>query len=174
MRVLFTVALTVVVLAVAMPAIEFVGVERSETTTRAAVDGLVDAARTMASANDALANEAAAARRTVAMDLPHGGFASAPLVSLEIGPPESTPARSESGRTRQGDGEPVATTRITWRVAGGSRHVRQVDGLRLRPVAGEEFAVRRATDLRLVVTLVERDGLRVVTVARLATDGPAR
>jgi len=162
-RVLFTVALAVAVLAVALPAIDVVGVERADTRAGAAVDRLVEAARTLASGNDALRSDRGPARQVVELDLPDGGVATAPLRSLTVGPPASTPA-TDTDAAEADAGPGSATTRFTWRVAGGRQRVRQVAGVRLRPVTGERFTLGRGGRQRLVLRLVRRDGQRVVTV----------
>lgn len=161
MRVLFTVALTVAVAAVVFPAVDAASVDRADSQTGGAVDRLVGAGRTLASGNDAVPDRQAAARRAVSLSLPVEGVASVPLVSLTVGPPRSdtsTPRRATDGGTPE-------ATRITWRVAGGQRHVRQVDGLRLRSTDGGRFRLDEGGRHRLVLALLERDGNRVVTVA---------
>jgi len=106
-RVLFTVGLTVAVLAVALPAVDAAGVERADTRTGAAVDRLVEAGRALAAGNDALRPDRGPARRVLELDLPVGGVASAPLRSLTVGPPESTGERgvdaagAETARERE-------------------------------------------------------------------------
>jgi hypothetical protein len=160
-RVLFTVALAVAVLAVALPAIDVVGVERADTKAGAAVERLVDAARTLAAGNDALPPDRGPARQVVELELPDGGVASAPLRSLAVGPPASTSGADAAGTDAA---SPGATTRLTWRVAGGRQRVRQVAGLRIRPVTGERFTLGRGGRQRLVLRLVRRDGRRVVTI----------
>lgn len=160
MRVLFTVVLAVAVAAVAFPAIDAVGVERADTQTGGAVDRLVTAARSLAAGNDALPPELEPARTVVEVDLPNGGVASAPLESLAVGPPRTEAAESDSG----GEASAAGATRITWRVNGGSRHVRQVAGLRIRPHSGDRFTTGGGRQ-RLVLRLVRRDGRRVVTVS---------
>jgi hypothetical protein len=164
-RVLFTVALAVAVAAVAFPAVEAVGVERADTRTGAAAERLVTAARSLAAGNDALPPERGPARDVVELDLPSGGVASASLVSLSVGPPATDGSADRVERSVSG----TAATRITWRVAGGSRHVRQVAGLRIRPVSGERWTTGGGRQ-RLVLRLVRRGGRRVVTV----TTGPRR
>ena len=129
MRVLFTVALAVAILAVALPAIDVVGVERADTRTGAAVERLVEAARTLAAGNDALRPERGPARRSLELDLPAGGVATAPLRSLTVG----APASPSEGPPGSDTAVPGVTTRLTWRVAGGRRRVRQVAGVRIRP-----------------------------------------
>ena len=165
MRVLFTVALAVAVAAVAFPAIDAVGVERAETQTGAAVDRLVTAARSLAAGNDALPAERGPARALVELHLPSGGVASAPLESLTVGPPAMDAPGSDSGEAASA----IAATRITWRVDGGGRHVRQVAGLRIRSVSADRFTTGGGRQ-RLVLRLVRREGRRVVTV----TTGPRR
>jgi hypothetical protein len=171
-RVLFTVGLTVAVLAVALPAVDAAGVEQADTRTGAAVDRLVEAGRALAAGNDALRPDRGPARRVLELDLPVGGVASAPLRSLTVGPPESTGERgvdaagAETARERETDARRSnAATRIAWRVEGGTERVRQVAGLRLRSAEGERFELGRGGRQRLVLRLVERDGRRVVTVA---------
>ncbi|MEF8852082.1 MAG: hypothetical protein V5A44_08790 [Haloarculaceae archaeon] len=159
MRVLLTVALAVAVATVALPAIDAVGVERADTRTGAAVERLVTAARTLAAGNDALPPEQGPARQVVELDLPEGGVTSAPVASLTVGPPARE--RNDDG---DGPGAAGATTRIAWRVAGGGPHVRQVAGLRIRSVTGEQFVTGGGRH-RLSLRLVRREGRRVVTVA---------
>jgi hypothetical protein len=160
--VLFTVALAVAVLAVALPAVDVVSVQRADTSAGAAVDRLVEAARTLAAGNDVLRPDRGPARRTIELELPEGGVATASLRSLTIGPPAST----EVTRPTEDDESVGTTTRLTWRVAGGRRRVRQAAGVRLRPVEGDRFTLGGGGRQRLVLRLVERDGRRVVTVGR--------
>jgi hypothetical protein len=155
-RVLFTVALAVAMLAVVLPALDAVSVDRAESQTRAAVADLVEAARALAADNDALYDRAVAARATVTLDFPTGGVASTPLASLDVGPPGTDTARSV--------GSGPAATRITWRVAGGRRHTRQVDGLRLQPAADGRLRVDPGRT-RIVLRLLARNGTRLVTVS---------
>lgn len=163
MRVLFTVALAVAILAVALPAIDAVSVERADTSVGAAVERLVRAARTLAAGNDALRPDQGPARRAIELELPDGGVATAPVRSLTIGPPAST----SEAESREAGGESVGvTTRLTWRVAGGRQRIRQVAGVRVRPVDGERFTLGAGGRYRLVLRLVERHGHRVVTVGR--------
>ena len=163
MRVLFTVALAVAILAVALPAIDAVSVERADTRVRAAVERLVQAARTLATGNDALPPDQGPARQAVELELPDGGVATAPLRSLTIGPPASTSGVESREAVA---GSVGATTRLTWRVAGGRQRVRQVAGVRIRPVEGDRFTLGGGGRQRLVLRLVERQGQRVVTVGR--------
>jgi len=164
-RVPFTVALLVAVAAVALPAVDVASVDRAESGTRGAVDRLVDAARTLAAGNDALAGRGAAARRTLVVDLPAGGFATAELAFLSVGP-------ANGSDTGVGTANPE-TTRVAWRVEGGRRHVTQVDDLRLRSPDGDRFRLNRGGRHRLVLALVQRDA-RVVTVSRIGDGGPSR
>jgi len=157
-RVLFTVALAVAVLGVVTPEIQAVGVERADTKTGAAVERLVEAARSLAAGNDALAPARGPARRVVDLDLPSGGVASTPLRSLTVGPPAAGGDHAEGEDT-------TAATQVTWRVAGGRRHVRQVAGLGVRPASGERFELARGGHQRLVLRLVTRRGRRIVTIA---------
>jgi hypothetical protein len=161
--VLFTVALAVAVVAVALPAIDVVSVERADTKVGAAVERLVQAARTLAAGNDALPPEQGPARQAVELDLPDPGVATAPLRSLTIGPPAST---SEAQSPKTGAESVGSTTRFTWRVAGGRQRVRQAAGVRIRPVEGDRFTLGGGGRQRLILRLVERHGRRVVTVGR--------
>lgn len=161
MRVLFTVALLVAIAAIALPAVEVAGVDRAESQTQGAVDRLSEAARALAAGNDALASRADAARQSVDLDLPDGGFASARLATVRIGP---VPASNvEAGPTDAGDSSPAAT-RIAWRVDGGQRHVTYIDGLRIRGAEGGEFRIRGGGSRRVVLRLLERNGDPVITV----------
>jgi hypothetical protein len=157
-RVLFTVALTVAVAGVVLPAVDVAALDRAESESRGEVARLGEAGRTLAASNDALATRERAARRILTLEFPSNGFASTPLVAFTVGPPRNG--------TRS-DGEPGAgATRITWRVAGGERHVTQVDGLRMRSVDGGRFRLHEGGRQRLVLTLLDRGGRRVVTVSR--------
>ncbi|MFB6151215.1 MAG: hypothetical protein ABEJ40_05360 [Haloarculaceae archaeon] len=189
MRALFTVALVVAVAGVALPAVADGGVHRSDASARAAADRIAEAARSLQAGNDALASGRVAARRTVTVTLPVEGFARAGLVSFTVGPGgpapagrEETPSSSSLAVARRGGrrrgrtpgptgrdrerGSARAATRIAWRVDGGTRHVRWVDGVRLRAASGGAFRVERGGRYRLVLRLVSRDGDRVVTVER--------
>lgn len=165
MRALFAVALAVALLAVALPAVDTAGRDRAASQTRDAVATLVDAARTLAGDNDAVADADAAARTSLTLSLPGSGFASAPLASLTVGPPADghTPT---AGAVEVGeDGDPTAdATRVTWRVAGGQRHATAVGGLRMRASGGGRFRLERGGPQRVVLRLVAREGERVVTV----------
>lgn len=148
----FAVALLAAVVAVTLPAVERAGVQRGDAQVESAVESLLEEARTLAAGNDAVPD--APARRTVALDLPTDGFAAAGLRSLSVvGPGGSDGARN--------------ATRFVWRVAGGARHTRLADGVRLRPASGR-IDVESGGSLRLRLKLVARDGERVVTVAPLA------
>jgi len=161
--VLFTVALAVAVVAVALPAIDVVSVERADTKVGAAVDRLVQAARTLVAGNDALRPHQGPARQAVELELPDSGVATAPLRSLTIGPPASA---SEAGSPETGIESVGSTTQFTWRVAGGRERVRQAAGVRIRPVEGDRFTLGGGGRQRLILRLVERHGRRVVTVDR--------
>lgn len=161
MRALFTVALLIAIAAIAMPAVEVAGIDRAESETQGAIDRLSEAARALASGNDALASREDAARQSVDLDLPDGGFASARLATIRIGP-VSAPDGHPNG-TDDGDSSPAAT-RVVWRVEGGQRHVRQIDGLRIRGAEGGEFRLGGGGSRRVVIRLLERNGVRVITV----------
>jgi hypothetical protein len=161
MRVLFTVALLVAVAGVVLPAVDAAGLDRAESQSRGAVERLVDAGRSLAAGNDALQRPEAAARRSVTVSLPNDGIGSAPLERLTVRPPETA--------TGESDGPGPAATRIAWRVAGGQRHVTQVDGLRIRASDDGRFQIREGGRHTLVLRLLERDGERVVTVTPVDT-----
>jgi hypothetical protein len=159
-RVAFTVALLVAVAGVAVPAVEYAGVQRSDTAVRDAVERIVAEARALAAANGALPPDAGPARRSVAVALPTEGFASAPLERFAVG----RPSRTGDGTDRVGTGasaDPDAT-RFVWRVAGGTEHAVVADGVRIRPHPIERLRVSGET--RLVLKLVAVDGR---TVARI-------
>lgn len=158
-RVVFTLALATAVLFAVLPAVDAAGVQRSDTQVRSAVDRLVSEARDLLSGNDALPAERTAARRSVDLRLPTGGFAGASLRSLGIAAPSAVDERT--GQSRES-----AATRFSWRVTGGTRHVVRADGVRLRPVRGDEFRVTGGGTLRLALELVSREGARVVLVER--------
>ena len=167
LRVVFTVALAVVVLGVATPAVEHAGVQRSDAQVRDAVDAVRAEARSLAAAEHALPAGQRPARRTLQISLPSGGFASAPVRSVSVGAPPSATAPSPgiagAGTER---GSSPAATRFAWRVAGGTRHVVRVDGIRIRASAPAGLQLAGGGEFRLVLRLVERDGERVVLVAR--------
>jgi len=160
LRVVFTVALAVAVLAVAAPAVERAGVHRSDAAVGATVERLEGAARELAASNPALPPGSDPARRTVTVSLPDGGFASASLRNFTVGPPPNG--------TGSGDLTAVgpAATRFTWRVAGGTRHARTVDGIRIRPATAATVRVAGGGEVRFVLELVSLDGKRVVEVSR--------
>ena len=167
LRVVFTVALAVAVLGVATPAVEYAGVERSDTQVRAVVETLTERARTLAAAEDALPPGERPARRTVEVTLPSGGFASAQLRSFSIGPPPAATRDATGGATGVRDRRPgPATTQFAWRVAGGTRHTVRVDGIRIRASAPGGLTLAGGGDHLLVLRLVEREGDRVVLVSR--------
>jgi len=160
LRVVFTVALAVAVLAMVAPAVEHAGVQRSDTAVGATVERLDGAARELAASNPALPPGSDPARRTLAVEFPDGGFASAPVRNFTVGPPSD-------GRA---NGDPTAlgsdATRFTWRVAGGTRHTRTVDGIRIRPESVATTRVAGGGTVHLVLELVSVDGERVVRVSR--------
>jgi len=159
-RVVFTLALLVAVAGIAVPAIEYAGVQRSDTAVRDSVDRLVSAARALAAGNDALAPDAGPARRSISVEFPSDGFASAGIERFDVGPSDRTDG-SESGFA-SGGRDDHAATRFAWRVAGGTEHVVVAEGVRLRPRPGDRLAVDGET--RLVLTLVAVDGRTVVRV----------
>lgn len=158
MRVLFTVALAVAILAVVLPAVQVASLDRAESQTSGAVERLVEVGRALAAGNDALADRRTAARQAVALDLPTAGVANRDLATFRIGPPNAS-TRGDG----PADGDATAT-RIVWRVQGGQRHVTQVDGLRLRGTNGGQFQVGAGGRQELLLRLRERAGRRVVTV----------
>jgi hypothetical protein len=155
-RVAFTVALLVAVAGVAVPAVEYAGVQRSDTAVQDAVDRLVGEARGLAAGNDALPPGADPARRAVALDLPSDGFASARVERFTVGPPN----RTGSGRSD------TAATRFAWRVEGGTEHTVVADGVRIRPPSSERVRVAEGR-VRLVLELVAVGDRTVVRVRRL-------
>jgi len=159
-RVAFTAALLVAVAGVAVPAVEYAGVQRSDTAVRDAVDRLVSEARALAAGNGALPPDAGPARRSVTFDFPTEGFASAAVERFAVGPPpRSDDAAGELG---SGGRNETGATRFTWRVAGGSGHTVVADGVRIRPSPVERLRIDGQT--RLVLTLVAVDGRTVVRV----------
>lgn len=161
MRVLFTVALLVAIAAIALPAVETAGVDRAESQAQGAIDRLSEAAHALTDGNDALASRADAARQSVDLDLPDGGFASARLATVRIGPVPASDV--EPSGTDGGDSSPAAT-RVVWRVEGGQRHVTYIDGLRIRGAEGGEFRISGGGSRRVVLRLLERNEDRVVTI----------
>lgn len=159
LRVVFTVALAVAVLGVAMPAVEYAGVQRSDTRVRAVVDTLTERARTLAAAEEALPPGERPARRTVDVSLPSGGFASAPLRSFTVRAPPNPSHGDDVAATGS------KTTQFAWRVAGGTRHTVRVDGVRIRTRPGD-LQLAGGGDVVLVLRLVEWDGDRVVRIHR--------
>lgn len=149
LRVVFTVALLAAVVAVTLPAVDRAGVQRSDTAVRSTIDSLVETARMLAAGSDAV-SAGEPARRVVTLDLPTDGFASAGLRRFVI-----SRAAVDGNRTDR------RATRFSWRVAGGARQVRLVDGLSLRP-AGGRLAVETGGRHRLRLELVRAGGQRVV------------
>lgn len=156
-RVAFTIALTVAVAAVALPAVDYAGVQRSDTAARDAVDRLVAEARALAAGNDALPTDAKPARRTVTLHLPAGGFASAAVETFEVGPPNATAVDRSAGATE--------ATQFHWRVRGGTGHTVGVDGVRIRPTTGDRFRLAGGKT-RLVLRLVATREGPVVRIGR--------
>lgn len=140
-RVAFTVALLVAVAGVVVPAVEYAGVERSDTAVRDAVDRLVEEGRALDRGNDALPEDAGPARRAVTLSLPTHGFASARVERLTVGPPAN------------GTSETPEATRFAWRVDGGTTHTVVAEGVRIRPANGRQLTVA-AGRLRLELALV--------------------
>lgn len=130
---------------VVIPATEYAGVQRSDTATRDAVERLIGEARTLVDGNDALAPDAAPARRAVTLDLPSDGFASAGVESLAIHP------------------APNSTT-FTWRVEGATAHTVVADGIRIRPT-DDSFEISGGRT-QVVLELVAIDGSSVVRIQR--------
>lgn len=157
-RVVFTVALLVAVAGVAVPAIEYAGVQRGDTAVRDAVDRLVAEARSLAAGSDALAPDAGPARRMVAVEFPTARFASAGVERFRVGRPVGTGATG--GDVASGGRSEHAATRFTWRVDGGTEHSMVAEGIRIRPRPGDRIAVDGET--QLLLTLVAVDGRTVV------------
>lgn len=161
-RVAFTVVLLVAVAGVAVPAVEYAGVQRSDTAVRDAVDRLVSEARALAAGNGALPPDAGPARRAVALDLPTEGFASAGVERFAVGPPLRL--GDADGELGPGGRNETAATRFTWRVVGGTEHAVVADGVHVRSRPAERLRVDEET--RLVLELVAVDGRTVVRVGR--------
>ncbi|QPV63919.1 hypothetical protein I7X12_04615 [Halosimplex litoreum] len=160
MRVAFTVVLLVAVAGVAVPAVEYAGVQRSDTAVRDAVDRIVSEARSLATGNSVLPPDAGPARRSVTVEFPTDGLVSAGVERFRVGrldrPGSSvTPSRSSERA------DPAATG-FTWRVGGGTEHTVVVDGVRIRTAPTERLRVGGET--RLTLTLVAVDGRAVVRV----------
>jgi hypothetical protein len=152
-RVLLAVALAVALLAVAVPAIEQAGVQRSDGTARAAADELASEMRALLADSDAVAADVAGARRVVELDLPERGFASAGLATFRV-----ERARNLSRGTRG--------ARIVWRVAGGTRHVRRIPDVGVRTTTDRTVAFETGGTRTLVLELVRLHGRRVVRLHR--------
>lgn len=157
-RVVLTVALVVALLGVTLPAVDAAGLERSETQVQVAADGLLGEARALAAGSDAAPGDVAAARRTVALDLPTRGFASAPLRSFRIEAPTVDNERNTSAATRP--------ARVTWRVEGGGQHARRVADVALRLETAGPLRIDAGGTHRLVLSLVAVEDRRVVVVRR--------
>lgn len=159
-RVAFTVLLLVAVAGVVVPAVEYAGVQRSDTAVRDAVDRLVSEAQSLAAGNDALPPDAGPARRSVALDLPTGGFASAAVERFRV----ARPVRSGSSATPSRSSERVdpAATAFTWRVGGGTERTVVTDDVRIRTAPAERL--RADGETRLTLTLIDVDGRAVVRV----------
>lgn len=159
LRPAFAVLLAVAVLGVALPAVDTARVERSATLADGDLAAFETAVQDLVEREDPAVRPAAAARRTVALDLPTGTFTTARVAFVAIG---GLP-----------DGPPDATdgTVIAYRLD-GTIHQRRLpvpvrklgpDG-GLRPV-GEPLVVRGSA--RVTLLLLERQGEPVVAV----TDG---
>lgn len=194
LRVVFTLALAVALLAVTFPAVDHASVERSDAEVRSVVDRLVSEARALVAGNDAVPPDSDPARRAVTVDLPSDGFASAPIRSFRIvAPPGGNIDGSPSGEEIEGSspggaaerstpgehsgGSPAETnsagestgtvaTLISWRVEGGARHAVTVDDVRMRTAGDDELRVGGGGTFRIVLSLVSIRGERVVTVER--------
>ncbi|WP_436932278.1 DUF7311 family protein [Halosimplex halobium] len=159
-RVAFTVALLVAVAGVAVPAVEYAGVQRSDTAVRDAVDRIVAEARALAAGNDALPPGARPARRAVTVAFPTEGFASAGVERFGVARPPR--AGDTDAAVRTDERADPAATRFSWRVAGGTAHAVVADGVRVRTVPAERLRVDGET--RLVLELVAVDGRPVVRI----------
>lgn len=185
LRVVFTLALAVALLAVALPAVDHASVERSDAEVRSIVERLVSEARALVAGNDAVPPDSDPARRAVAVDFPSDGFASAPIRSFRIEAPpaggiegsrpggiaERSPSVGRSGGSLtavNSTGKPTgsAATTITWRVDGGARHRVTVDDVRMRAAGGDHLRVAGGGTYGIVLSLVSVRGERIVTVER--------
>ncbi|WP_459192671.1 DUF7311 family protein [Halosimplex sp. J119] len=164
-RVAFTVALLVAVAGVVVPAVEYAGVQRSDTAVRDAIDRLVGEARALDAGNDALPADTAPARRAVELVLPTEGFASAGVERFRIEGPAERSGATGSGEASRRDRPSAAVTRFTWRVSGGTDHAVVVDGVRIRPHEDQPLRLRGG-QARAVLRLVDEDGTAVVRVRR--------
>jgi len=155
-RVVLAALLTVGLLGASLPALDDARTERTATLLDGELADVADAAVDLASTEEPAGRPAAAARRTVTVDVPTGGLTTAPATVAVGGIP----------------GEPAATGAdvLAYRVA-GSVHVRDVP-VAIR-IAGTEDSPDRLTlsgPRRLVLTLLQEDGRPVVVVR---DDGPA-
>lgn len=146
LRVVVAVALATALLGASMPVVEDARVAQGDARVAGALDRVERAATELRARNDALADREAAATRELTLHLPSGTWGTAGLARLDL---DST----------DGPG-----SRVTWRVRGGSDHVRHLTGVTLAP---DEGANRRLTGGRVTVRLelVRRDGHRRVLLA---------
>jgi hypothetical protein len=157
-RVALTVVLLVAVAGVAVPAVEYAGVQRGDTAVRDAVDRLVSEARSLATGNSALPPDAGPARRSITLDFPTEGFASAGVERFRVGRPVEPDGPKPEARADE-HADPAAT-KFTWRVAGGTEHGVVAGGIRIR--TAERLRVDGET--RLVLELVAVEDRPVVRV----------
>lgn len=162
LRVVFAVLLAGAILGVSLPAVETATIERSAAIVESDLDAFDAAARDLVDTGDPALRPADAARRTVAVDVPRGGPATAPVAFVAIG---GTPNRSTSMEEAPG-------TTLAYHVS-GTTHVRWIpitvrvlgpDGAILPP--GEPLVLRGSHQVTLLL-LEGRDGPVVVV-----SDGP--
>lgn len=175
LRAVLAVALAVALVAASLPVIDRARRDHADARIQSQLERLSSVARELATNNDPVPVGAAGARRTVRLHVPGRGWHTTGVAYLAVGgaPGEDTP------ETAGGDV-------LAWRLPGGPRRVRRIEGVDLRTVVDGRVAsdrrpllVRGSGRRTVQLALVRHRGRPVVLVRRFkpgdgTTSGRAR
>ncbi|MFB6165079.1 MAG: hypothetical protein ABEJ31_07960 [Haloarculaceae archaeon] len=162
LRAVLAVVLAAALVGTATAALDVAGHRQSDRLVDAEVERLVAAARDLQASEAAVAVGRPGARRHVTVHLPGKDLTTACVAYLAIG---GDPLADDRGDT-------TAAT-VAWKIVGGTRRNRRIAGLSVehavdgRPTA-RPLVLREPGVHHLVLTLVRRNGRRVVLVSRRA------
>lgn len=163
LRAVLAVALAAAILAATFPALDSARTTRAETLTATELDRVEATGESLVREEDAVALDAAGARRTLSVSVPDASPTSAAVAYVSLGGVPGDEPLADS----VADGN--ASDLLAYRLAGGDRRVRQV-GFDLRVVRNgrvlgdDRQLVLRGDDRRLTFRLVRLDGRPTVLV----------
>jgi len=155
LRVVLAVALTVAIVAVALPGIDGAAERRTAHEIRGEVERVANAGESLLNRDERTAGRSGGARRVVSVSLPSRSLAAAGVDYLAIG---GSPVEEWEPPT-------VRSRRVTYRLRDGPRRQFRVP-VPLRPAGDRPLVLQGGRSHRLVLSLGLHDGKRVVLVTR--------